>query len=442
MTKRLSLLAIAAMLGFVLLAAVYCTVGPEAFTVVPEEDWFTDNEDPCCPGDWDGVYLHQAGSGAYVTRTNDFVYAGGYAYEHYSACSTGTCWSYAYITCTVPMTQGVWDGWFLAEGDADWPPGHAGYDYHGFAAIGEITGYGPPLAYVSGWAISYDNWEDRSILLCSNCVGSPEWGMGRIFTDTWHHYRVEWNLPYSSTNGTLKAWMDDHLYVDVAGLQTQTGGSYATMDTGGAGQLSWHKWLGSATIHFDDVNIYPCDEPWPTPVPTPVPGVGDCQQYGHAAVLNVSDDECLAVLRFRTLPSYIPSGATVTRATLRIYGIAAEVPGETIYVTPLNALWGEMTTDWCRRLVGTNWAEVGAYDVPLDREPGTIANFQAALGWIDIELPVVLIEEWALTGEANPGLVFHNAELTGKFSFASREWYVKEDEPWIQPRINVWYTTD
>lgn len=406
------------------LTLLACVISPEI-----AEDWSTDNEEPCCPGDWSTTVIWGGGS---ITRTNTYVYEGNYSYGHYSGVIDITR-----LDCTIPITQGVHDSYVLLPVD----PGHAGEDQYSFLGAGDNWG---DLNWWGGWVIAFNFYAKRAYLVCQACDPNLLFWMGTIRPHVWHHYRVEWNLPPSTEGtGSIQAWMDDVLWVDESNIPMDDPwwfpwlGSYYNIIHGAAGVLGWHPAWGSGySIYVDDVQIYPCDEPWPEPTPTPTPGVGDCWQYGHAAVLNVSDDECEAVLRFRTLPSYIPAGATVTRATLRIYGIAAEVLGETIYVTPLNVLWGEMTTDWCRRLVGTNWTLPGAYSVPEDREAGAIANFETALGWIDIELPVGLVEKWALTGEANPGLILHNANLTGKFSIASREWHVAD----YQPHINVWYT--
>lgn len=383
----------------------------------------TGNEDPV-PGDWDEAYAFDVAYGAGVTRTTDHVHSGAYSYWHHQGGFPGKSYAWTSITCTQKITSGYFDLWVLFTGDVGMG------DENVFASVG----YWQARAWRDTVSLFYDHSEKVTRVNCDICYPSPRsWRLGQIITDTWHNFHVEWNTPFSSTTGSISGWQDGHLYFEATGLTIQPSPPW-DMSNFGVGAQEWFTWsyVDDGQLYIDDVVFRSCLPPQPPPPPDP----GVCKQYGHAAVLNVSDDECQAVLRFRTLPSYIPPGATVTRATLRIYGVAVEVPGETIYVTPLNALWGEMTTDWCRRLVGTDWEEPGAYNVPLDREPGTIANFETALGWIDIELPVGLVEEWALTGEANPGLIFHNVNLTGKFSIASREWHVED----YQPRINVWYT--
>jgi len=58
------------------------------------------------------------------------------------------------------------------------------------------------------------------------------------------------------------------------------------------------------------------------------------------------------------------------------------------------------------------------------------------VGWQYINLPVALVEEWANATVANPGLIFFNEDMTGKFSIASTEWHVED----YSPRLLVWYT--
>lgn len=414
-------------------------IQPMSGPVPSATDWFTGNEVPCCPGDWDEVPIFDKAIGVpgYVTRTTAFVYEGTYSYEHFSQADAASCWSFTMISCTVPATHGYIQASVYISGNAE-PgvyPGSVAEYQHDMIAVGTFGGY-QAVTDIPIWydylSIYFDYPEKRAYLECEVCDPTQRWPMGNVSADRWYQYAVGWNLTEGMVGtGWITVTQDATTWVAATGLDTVSGAPYFAPTAIGVGVQHWHAAFSDFHyIYLDDISIYGCDEPFPTPTPVP-----ECAQYGHAAVLNV-DSNCEAVLRFRTMPSYIPGGAVVTRATLRVYGVASEELGETVYVTPLNALWGEMTTNWCRRLVGANWTEPGAYDVPLDREAGTIANFQTALGWIDIELPLGLVEEWALTGEANPGLIFHNVDLTGKFSIASREWHVED----YAPHIDVWYT--
>ena len=378
------------------------------------------------PGDWDAVYLRTA-PGAFVTRTNTYVQEGSYSYQHNSDCGDSTCSAWTYITCTTEMTTGILDGYAL------WPlePGHDGFQDHTFFSAGESTD--PWVLWDAAWSIYYDFGEKRARFFCGACEPHQDWPLGVVITDTWHHYRVEWDLPFDSVVGSIQVWHDDYLFIDESGLTTEdTIGDWATINSAGAGVLSWHfVYDDDYDIYIDSVEISSCD---PTPTPTPSPS-GDCEQYGHAAVLNV-DTDCSAVLRFRAIPNYVPFDATVQRATLHLWGAAAEVLGETIYVAPLVPLWGEMTCDWCRRTVGETWALPGATAIPHDRYPGSVASFETALGWIEVDIPPYLVEDWALSSASNPGLILSNENLTGKFGIASREWIDAD----YMPYMTIYYT--
>ena len=422
--KKTGVLLLALAVTALLLTLVSCSFGRAA--APPADDWSTDNEDPCCPGDWDTVTLYSAG---WVTRTAAQAYEGNYSYEHYPL-GTSSLWAHTRILCTVPISTGVLDAQVMFTED----PGHSGSDGYPFIAAGYPQAYG----YLSGWTIWFNFFTKRAVLSCVTCVPERTWYLGTIRPYEWMNYRVEWTLPPSAPAlGSMKVWMDEKLWVDETGITVgypngpPYHGNNWPMISAGIGPFVWSgTWGDNFEIYVDDVQIYPCDEPWPDPTPTPVPYVNECSQYGHAAVLNV-DDDCSTVLRFRAIPNDVPHDAVVTRATLHMYGISVEQVGATINIAPLVPVWGEMTCDWCRRTVGEDWADPGATNVPLDRFPGKVAEFTAELGWVEVDIPTYIIEEWALTSAANPGLVLSNDALTGKYGIASREWVDADYRPYM-----------
>jgi len=388
----------------------------------PPEVWNTDNEDLCCPGDWDLVDANNGVSAGYVARTNTYAYEGDYSYQHHTD-GISSLWANTGITCSVPMTQGVLDAYVVLPED----PGHGGATNYPFLAAGNGGAY----SYAGGWAIKFEFFLKIAVFTCSACNPDQTYYMGTIRPGEWHNYRVEWNLPPDPGTGTLQVWMDDDLWVDESGLAMDAIPAWLPMNHAGAGPIMWHgTWGKGFDVYVDAVQIYPCDEPWPDPTPTPAPPQGTCGQYGHAAVLNV-DDDCSAVLRFRAIPNEVPHDSVVTRATLHLYGVSVEQVGATINIAPLVPVWGEMTCDWCRRTVGEDWADPGATNVPLDRFPGNVAEFTAELGWVEVDIPAYIIEEWALSSAANPGLVLSNDELTGKYGIASREWIDADYRPYM-----------
>ena len=398
-------------------------------------DWYTDNEDPCCPGDWDTTFIYS--SWGHITRTAVEVYEGNYSYEH-AAYGGSTSFAHTQLRCVEPMTTGVLDAQIMFTQD----PGHGGADEYTFVVIG-WPGLG--YAYNGEVDIRFNFFTKRAYVICDLCEPIRTWWLGTIRNYEWMNYRMEWTLPVAPGLGSLKVWMDGTLWVDETGITMSapggppTWGRYNPIAAAGIGPWAWNGVWGSGSaafpIYVDDVQIYPCDEPWPDPTPTPAPPQGTCGQYGHAAVLNV-DDDCSAVLRFRAIPNYVPHDAVVTRATLYLYGVSVEQVGATINIAPLVPVWGEMTCDWCRRTVGEDWADPGATNIPLDRFPGKVAEFTAELGWVEVDIPAYIIEEWALTSASNPGLVLSNDALTGKYGIASREWIDADYRPYMV----VYYT--
>ena len=317
-------------------------------------------------------------------------------------------------------------------------PGACGANDDDIFALTEWDG----AAWIDGWTIAYSTYHNRLMFDCDSCDAFQRRGLGLMLPGIWQHIRVEWDLPASPSTGSIRVWLDEYNYVDAweVPMLPAADVAYSDMDVIAAGPKQWHPTnTDEQDMYVDDVEV--CDEwvPDPTPAPTATPEPWTCDQYGHAAIINVSSD-CSGVLRFDHLRSEVPGNATVTSAELRIYGLAAEVLGEDIYVVILNPLWGEMTCDWCRRTVAEVWATPGAQGIPLDREPGRIATLQAALGWITIPLPTALVEEWIRTTAANPGLLFRNPYMEGKFSFASSEYYHPTTD--YTPQLILHYTQD
>lgn len=377
-------------------------------------------------GDWDASYIFQGPAG-FIVRSNTYVQEGTYSYQHYSDCPNSFCWAWTYIECGSEMESGYADGWFLLPAK----PGHGGTEEHNFMSLAEVSTGPWAWADYNGWTLYWDYQEKSAMLTCRACSPEIIYHLAPMNDEQWYHFRVEWDLPANSAAGSIAAWQDDYQYVNASGLTTEPGFWY-TNDAVGVGVGNWQfVWSDEFDIYVDNVDISSCDPPDPTPTPEP----SAAEQYGHAAVLNV-DDDCSAILRFRAVPNYVPFDAVVQRATLHLWGAASEVLGETIYVAPLIPLWGEMTCDWCRRTVGESWADPGATNIPLDRYPGSVATFETALGWIEVDIPPYLVEDWALSSASNPGLILHNVDLTGKFGIASREWIDADYTPYM----TIYYT--
>ena len=160
-----------------------------------------------------------------------------------------------------------------------------------------------------------------------------------------------------------------------------------------------------------------------------------CERYGHSAVLSLSD-KSRALLRFH-VRGLLPDDAKVTSAFLHLYLVAASGKAEIAYISELNALWGEATTDWCWRTNSITWGQPGADSVPTDRSGEVLASFSTAKsGWQIIGLPPELIEQWRDTEGAVPGLIIYSDSLSSPVALSSREWYTSE----YAPRLEIYYT--
>ena len=428
--------------GFLMLLYVGCTAPIQESSVgapptATERDWYTDQES-VAPGDWDATIIYDPALST-ISRVAT-PQAGEYSYAYYEAAAALYAWAQTNIECTTPIYTGHLDAWamFPDRAEPNTLPGNIEDARHDILSVFQFNSIDPVLHYPiydDYWDVYFNFPEKRAFFRCSICDPEIEWTMGTMDTGRWYHFTVDWNLPEGVT-GT--AWVtvaqDETIWIDESGLDTVSGPPFATPNAVGVGAKAWHSFFSSGwTILVDEVTIYPCDEPWPTPTPTP--GVYVCDQYGHASVLNV-DDDCSAVLRFRAVPNDVPRGAAVERATLYLYGVSVEQDDSTVYVAPLTTVWGEMTCDWCRRTVGEAWALPGATSVPEDRFPGSVAEFTAALGWVEVDIPTYIVEEWAMTSAANPGFVLSNSGLTGKYGIASREWVDADYRPYMV----VYYT--
>ena len=407
--------------------------GSQVSTTRAQGCWSTDNED-VSPGDWTGIVLYDDDDS--VGRSALAAYSGSYSYLHHTGTNVTQLDAFTYYSLGSSYRIGTLDVWFMADPVTFERPGASGADDHGLFSLTEFDG----AVWIAGWTVSYSTWNDRLIFDCNSCSSFQRQFLGLLMPGTWQHLRVEWSLPANPNTGNMRVWLDEYNYVDKWGvvMRAAADAQYSDMDEIAVGPQQWHPTSSNERdIFIDDVQA--CDE-WPlTPTPVATPTSVVCDQYGHAAVINV-DDDCVGVLRFDNVASLVPGDATITSAELRIYGIASEVLGEEIHVTPLVPIWGEMTCDWCRRTVGSQWTEAGASNIPSDRLPGRVATFVTALGWISIPLPTSLVQEWAQTNAANPGLRFWNPWLTGKFSFASSEYYHPTTD--YTPQLIVYYTED
>jgi len=215
--------------------------------------WTTDNEDYLIPGDWAGTTIYSEAAGGYVKRSNTYAHTGSYSYEHYTDAGDSMCWSTTYNwPCWVEMFEGMVDAYILFSA-------YPGVDIltYPFMRGAEISGLGwavNPPEHKAVWTIYYDDragHTNEAWLKCSVCSPQQEWLLGTIVLDVWHEYKVEWNLPFNSTEGTISAWFDGVLQVGVTGLTTTSHAwEFADFDVVFMGPINWHYLWGDMISTF------------------------------------------------------------------------------------------------------------------------------------------------------------------------------------------------
>ena len=385
---------------------------------LPYRDWWTGNEGVAM-GDWDGSLLFDSLEGAAIAR-NVAHYEGSYSYRHYADCTVGECWAASWKTCSPAATQGRVDLQIkIPVGNLPEYPA-AGTNNYGLIAIGDVTDSGEPPDMDLGLWLYYRPALDEVRVWCVNCNPGQGWSLGTIIEGAWHNFIIEWNMPAgASGTGELRIWQDGELYIDYDTLHTKPVATYTDFNDVAVGIVDWEFTEGADSVAYvDDVTVFGCSEAYPTPTPSP----GTCNTYGNNAVLNIASD-CSAVLRFEGIGVYVPVSATIRYLGLKVYGAAVDEPGQPVYITPLNAPWGELTADWCGRMMWTDWIEPGATNIPGDRDPVAVGSFETKLGWQQVELDRdALGVDW-LINPTNPGLILHNENMVGKFSIPSNQWY-------------------
>ena len=380
-------------------------------------DWWTGNEAHPM-GQWDAGIVYESAEGATIDR-NATHYEGSYSYRHYAECTVGECWAASQKACTPAVTQGLVD-FMVYFGELPDPDESEAYMYP-ILAVGDVTDFGEPPDMDFGLSIEYWPQEDSLYVVCDNCNPAQQWSIGTPMVQRWYNIVMEWDLPEATYNdGVLRVWKDGNLKVDFSTLYSDQPGDYYDHNDVVVGIVDWPLSDGGGTakaVFVDDVTIYGCSEVYPTPTPV----VGDtCATWGNNSVINVASD-CSGVMRFEGLG--IPITATINYIGLKVYGIGVEEPGETVTVTPLNALWGEETCNWCNRLMWTEWDAGGATMIPEDRSADDVGTFKTQLGWQQIELDKTVIGLTWLLDTANAGVILHNSSMTGKWSIASGQWY-------------------
>jgi len=216
--------------------------------------WTTDNED-APPGDWTGTHLDGDPS-TYLIRTSDQAFEGTYSYEHWG--EGNPCWSTTYNTC---------DKTYVADfsGHIRWDslPGIGALGYN-FVEFDDAGGGLPGDLVVYMFTDSSDSQKVK--IKCEGgqlCEATETWTCynSSVSADTWYSYRIVFNLPENSPNGTMDCWWEDVHTVDDDAVQTETTtwDGYTTIHEGIA---RWHYlWGDQIKVWTDDKEDCECATP-------------------------------------------------------------------------------------------------------------------------------------------------------------------------------------
>lgn len=109
--------------------------------------------------------------------------------------------------------------------------------------------------------------------------------------------------------------------------------------------------------------------------------------------------------------SSIPSNATFSAATLRLYDTGTDVTdnARTMNVHRLLRAFTETTATWNTTDGSTNWGTAGADNTTTDRETGTVGTISMpnppVVGYVDITLTASLVQDWVDGDLTNNGFL-------------------------------------
>lgn len=194
----------------------------------------------------------------------------------------------------------------------------------------------------------------------------------------------------------------------------------------------------SVSVSADTATIQPSNQD--TFINGAFPGLN----YGGGAELIVraaSATESYRVLVQFDLSS-IPSGATVTSATLKLYYYewgTADPVGRTIWGYRLTQSWTEMGASWLQYDGTNSWSSSGG-DYTLDG--GSSATVPSSYGWMTWTVTDI-VKAWIEDSEPNCGFLIKDATETST-PWCATEFYSRDttnpDHTELQPILEITYT--
>jgi hypothetical protein len=426
MSKRIRWIALGVLVALWIglgIAIANLALDPHVTIAKSDRDWWTGNE-AVAMGDWDGRLVYDTGESATVERNGTQYTEGSYSYRHFADCVDNDCWAASRKECSPQVFHGRADFWIYYNELPD--RDYSGSNSFPIFAVGDVTADTEPAepAMDMGLYMEYRPSDDEFYVVCDNCTPQQEWPIGSPMIQHWYNLVIEWDLEDEIYNeGVIKVWKDGVAELDFSTLYTQHEPAWIDHNDIAIGALDWEHtpvdYSEGIAIYVDDVTIYGCSETYPTPTPVTL---DECNTYGNSAMLNIASG-CSAVIRFDEIASQVPVTATINYMGLKVYGLAVDEPGEEVTITPLNAIWGELTANYCNRLMWTYWEEAGASAIPEDRDSVSVGTLKTQLGWQQVELDETVLAPGWFADIPNAGIILHNSSMTGKWSIASEQWY-------------------
>ncbi len=142
--------------------------------------------------------------------------------------------------------------------------------------------------------------------------------------------------------------------------------------------------------------------------------------------------------------SSIPSNATVSSATLKIWDRGTDLSNNTRVLGAYRVLrsWTTNQTTWNKADSGNNWGTAGCSNTTTDREAtdiGTVSitNPEVA-GEYDITLTASKVQEWISGALTNNGILLQKATETDDLTrFNSSEWSSSSERPILSITYSV-----
>jgi hypothetical protein len=196
------------------------------------------------------------------------------------------------------------------------------------------------------------------------------------------------------------------------------------------------------TAYDFDTTILPCA--WATPTPLPAGAMEDTYisewyptvNYGSNWYMKIrAGDSYVSLLRVGV--SNIPTTATVTKATLKLYVYSSGPYPMTVNAYKIKKPWAVGAVNWTQAAAASNWTTAGCRNVPNDYESAVrgSGSVSKANVWVQLDISS-LAQEWVADPSTNLGVLLRGQTSAGEYVF------VTSDSPNAsqRPQLEIIYT--